>query len=61
MGAIYHQPGDVITMSATLYLFMHPAFTFPASYLIMYKGNASSVKIGAILTLIGVSLRCLVR
>ncbi|CAD8157072.1 unnamed protein product [Paramecium pentaurelia] len=58
---IYGEDTSIITLSATLYLFMHPLFTFPASYLIMYKGSSMSVKIGAILTLLGVFSRCLVR
>ena len=36
---------------------MHPIFTFPASFLIMKYGNASSTKSGGILTLIGVGSR----
>ncbi|CAD8065070.1 unnamed protein product [Paramecium sonneborni] len=58
---IYNESTSVVTLSATLYLFMHPLFTFPASYLIMYKGSSMSVKIGSILTLLGVFSRCLVR
>lgn len=40
---------------------MHPIFTFPASYLIINKGSALSVKLGSIITLVGVTIRCLVR
>lgn len=61
LGIIYKKTADEVTLSATLYLFMHPIFTFPASYLIMYKGNAYSVKLGALLTLLGVTSRCFVR
>ncbi|CAD8153438.1 unnamed protein product [Paramecium octaurelia] len=58
---IYGEEPSIVTISATLYLFMHPLSTFPASYLIMYKGSSMSVKIGSILTLLGVFSRCLVR
>lgn len=57
---LYNSTADVVTLSATLYLFMHPIFTFPASFLIMKYGNASSIKLGGILTLIGVGSRCFV-
>lgn len=57
---LYNSTADIVTLSATLYLFMHPIFTFPASFLIMKYGNASSIKLGGILTLIGVGSRCFV-
>lgn len=59
VGRIYGESAGVVTLTATLFLFMHPAFTFPASYTIINKGVAFSVKLGALLTIIGTSVRCL--
>jgi FLVCR family feline leukemia virus subgroup C receptor-related protein len=58
IGKIYGKGAIVVAMTATLFLFMHPLFTFPASYTIINKGVAYSVKIGATLTLLGTLVRC---
>lgn len=60
VGAIYDISANIVTLSATLYLFMQPIAAFPASYLIMLKGNGPSIKLGTILTIAGVVCRCLV-
>lgn len=60
LGRIYNQDASIVSMTATLYLLMHPLFTFPASYLIIGYGNAMSIRLGALLTLSGVCIRCLI-
>lgn len=59
VGKIFDLKASVVTLSATLYLFMHPLFTFPASYIIINRGVSTSIRLGTILTILGSSIRCL--
>jgi FLVCR family feline leukemia virus subgroup C receptor-related protein len=59
VGKIFDQSALIVAMTATMFLFMHPVFTFPASYTIINKGAAFSIKIGSLLTLLGATIRCL--
>ena len=56
---VFNQSATVVSSSSTLYLLMYPIFTFQASYLIMKKGIAISIKLGTFLTLLGTLVRCL--
>lgn len=49
----------MVASTATVYLFMHPLFTLPASYIITKKGVSTAVNIGTLLTVVGASIRCL--
>ena len=56
---IYDKKAWIVTLAASLYMLMHPIFTFPASYMILNKGVAACVKMGVVMTIIGSSIRCL--
>ena len=56
---VFDVSATIVSSGATLYLLMFPIFTFQASYLIMKKGIAISIKLGTFLTLLGTLVRCL--
>lgn len=51
---------QVITATATIYMLMHPLFTFVASSVIVNKGFAYSIRIGSAVTILGFAIRLLV-
>ena len=71
IGLIYGVSASEITLTASLYMFMHPTFTFIASLSIIIKinihlivivkrGFGFSVKMGCLFTLLGYGCRLLI-
>ena len=60
LSVVYGYSPIIINLSGLLYILMHPLFTFPAAYVIDYKGVKTGILIGSILGLLGVMSRLLV-
>ena len=60
LAIIYNESSVVATLGGLLFVIMHPIFTFPATYMIDTYGTRSSIAIGCLLGIIGVSLRLFV-